>query len=64
MHRWFYTLAVFAGADSPEPSLSYTWDINRHLSQRIRFGYCDEGTDEPVQMFRLARAFPAVIYVT
>ena len=32
---------------------------NRHLSQHMRFWYCDEGSGQPVQMFRLARDFSA-----
>ena len=31
----------------------------RHLSQHMIFQYCDEDSGEPVQMYRLARAFSA-----
>ena len=35
---------------------------SRHLSQRIKFWYSDEGSVEPVRMCRFARAFAEVIY--
>ena len=28
---------------------------DRHFSQYVRFWYCDEGSGEPVQMFRFSR---------
>ena len=38
---------------------SYKRYINRYLSQHMIFQYQDEDSGEPVQMYRLARAFSA-----
>ena len=38
---------------------SYKLYINRNLSQHMIFQYQDEDSGEPVQMYRLARAFSA-----
>ena len=38
---------------------SYKRHTNRFLSQHMIFQYCDKDSGEPVQMYRLARAFSA-----
>ena len=38
---------------------SYKRHTNCYLSQHMIFQYCDEDSVEPVQMYRLARAFSA-----
>ena len=38
---------------------SFKRHTNRYLSQHMIFQYCDEESVEPVQMYRLARAFSA-----
>ena len=38
---------------------SYKRYINRHLSQHMIFQYQDKDSGEPMQMYRLARAFSA-----
>ena len=45
----------------PHHSIHYSYKrhTNRYLSQHIIFQYCDEDSVEPVQMYRLARAFSA-----
>ena len=60
-HRWLYCTHLLRLLVLTHQSLrwSYKLDTNRHLSQSIGIWFCDEGSWEPMQMCRLAKAFSA-----